>query len=908
MEMRKLLFNPFRRERKERDLDDEIRFYVETLAEEKTRAGMAPDEALRAARIQFGGIEQVKEQVRDVRPGAWLSTILQDLRYAARGLWNNPGFAVVVVLSLGIGIGANTAMFSVLNAVLLKPLPVARPEQLFALSNPLSRSSVKNIFSYPMFERMRNVAGNNGIAATSRVATVRALVEGDREPEPESAQLVSGEFFALAGLSPALGRMIGQEDNRSGGGQPVAVISHDLWLRRFGGSAAGVLGRGIALNGSHFTIVGVAPAGFTGMWLESRTDVWIPLVMQQAVHYSQNFSSMNADNDKPWVDQDGILWLNLIVRTKQNAAALDTVFRQSVAQMAEQIGNAEIRRLALQQRLSLDPIAQGFSGFLRRQFTGPLFALMAMVALVLLIACANTANLLLARANRRQREIALRLALGAGRGRLIRQLLTESLLLASIATAAGLAFSNAASELLVRTALGTTLGTTAGPTPISTGADARVLGFTVALSVFTTLLFGLTPAFRATRIDLEGALRAGARGVREGARINTQKLLVVSQMALALILAVTAVWFADSLRHLGNVRLGFDKEHVVTAWINPQSAGYPSDQLQQLYRRLVASVEAAPGVRSASVAMCGLASGCRDISDLRIVGYDARPGEQVLVQENYVGTEYFSTVGMRLLSGRNFSDRDSKDGASVAIVSESMARRYFPAGNAIGHRFGYTDIDAKPGTEIVGIVEDARVNSVRDEPPLMAYYPIRQGTVYGGSLEVRVTGDPAARVSEIRKAVMGVEPDLPIERITVLSEQVSGNLRQDRLIMWLTSAFGLLALGLGCFGLYGVMSYAVARRIGELGIRLALGAAESGLFRMVFGESLALIGAGLALGVPCIFAVARLVSGILFDVRANDPVLVGLAALALSATAALTAYFPARRASQISPVAALRYE
>jgi hypothetical protein len=348
--MRKLLFNPFQRERPRRemdqDLDDELQFYVEALAEEKTRAGMAPDEAIRAARIQFGGIEQVKEQVRDVRPGAWLAGLLQDLRYAVRGLWNNPGFALVVVLSLAIGIGANTALFSVLNAVLLRPLPVAHPEQLFALSNPLSRSSVKNIFSYPMFERMRNVAGRNGIAAMSRVADMRVLVDGDREPEPDSVQLVSGKFFGVTGLSPVLGRMIGTDDNRTGGGQPVAVISHDLWQHRFGGSA-GVLGRGIALNGSHFTIVGVAPAGFTGMWLESRTEIWIPLVMQQAVRYSQNFSAMNSNPDKPWIDQEGILWLNLVVRTKAHAVALDTVFRQSVAQLAENIGDPEIRRLAL---------------------------------------------------------------------------------------------------------------------------------------------------------------------------------------------------------------------------------------------------------------------------------------------------------------------------------------------------------------------------------------------------------------------------------------------------------------------------------------------------------------------------------------------------------------------------------
>jgi predicted permease len=902
--MRKLLFNPFHRERKEQDLDDELRFYVETLAEEKTRAGMAPADALRAARIQLGGVEQVKELVRDVRPGAWLSALMQDLRYAARGLWNNPGFAVVVVLSLAIAIGANTALFSVLNAVLLRPLPVAHPEQLFELSVPLSRSSVNDIFPYPMFERMRNVAGRNGIAAVSRPASVRVLVDGDREPEPDWVQLVSGEFFGVTGLQPALGRMLGPEDNLTSGGQPVAVISHDLWQRRFGGSA-GVLGRGLTMNGSHFTIVGVAPAGFTGAWLESRTDFLIPVVMQQAVHYAQYFSSSNADTEKPWAGQEGIRWLNLIVRTRAHGAALDAVFRQSLAQQAESIGNAEDRRRFLLQRLSLDPIAQGFSNFLRPRFRGPLFALMAMVGLVLLIACANTANLLLARANRRKREIAIRLALGAGRGRLIRQLLTESFLLASIAAAAGLAVSNGASELLVRG----TLGSTVGPASFSTGVDARVLSFTIALSVFTTLLFGLAPAFRATRVDLEGALRAGARGVRDGARINIQKLLVVSQMALTLTLAATAIWFADSLRHLAQVRLGFDKEHVVTVWINPQSAGYPTGQLPSLYRRLVENTKAVPGVRSASIAMCGLAVNCRSLSDIRIAGYEARPGEQVLVQFSMVGLKYFSTVGMHLLAGRDFTDRDSAQSTSVAIVNEAVARRYFPGGGAIGHRFGFTDRGAKADTEIVGIVEDARVNSAREDPPLMVYYPIQPGTViYGGSLEVRVAGDPAARIAEIRKAVVGVDRNLPIDRITVLSEQVSGNLRQDRLIMWLTSTFGLLALGLGCFGLYGVMSYAVGQRVGELGIRMALGAPESRLFRMVFGESLALIAAGLALGLPFVFAVSRVVSGILFGVKVNDPVLVGLAALALTGTAALTAFFPARRASHISPITALRYE
>ncbi len=900
--MKKIFFNPFRRERAEQDLDDELRFYVDTLAEEKTRAGMPPDEALRASRIQLGGIEQVKEQVRDVRPGAWLASILQDLRYAVRGIVNTPGFAVVIVVSLAIAIGANTALFSVLNAVLLRPLPVAHPGQLYALNMPLSRNSVKDIFSYPMFERMRDVTAANGIAALSRVMDTRVSVQGDAEPETDGVQLVSGEFFPLTGLAPALGRLLTPEDNRAPDGQPVAVISHDFWQRRFGGSST-VSGRGLTLNGAHVTIVGVAPAGFTGIWIESPTDIWIPVTMQQQVHYSQYFSAYDADFKRPWTEQETIFWLNLIERGKASQPALTNVFRQSAAQAAAQIGDPEARREVLRQYLAFDPAAQGFSA-LRARFATPLFAMMAMVGLVLLIACANTANLLLARGNRRANEIALRLSLGAGRMRIIRQLLTESFLLAALASAAGLGLARPAAGLLVRSAL----GANNGPAPFSTAADVRVLAFTVSMAILTTLIFGLAPAFRATRIDLEAALRAGARGVRDGSRFSTQKLLVVSQMALTLILIAGAIWFADSLRNLANVRLGFDKDHVLTVWLNPQSAGIPDSRLQEIYRQLVAGAEAVPGVRSASIAECGLASGCRNIADLRISGYDPKPDEKVAAEENFIDPAYFETVGMRLLEGRNFSDHDTKNSQPVAIVNQAFVRRYLSAGDAIGHRIGYTDTGAKIDTEIVGIVEDARVDSAREEAPVMVYYPVRQGAVFGGGLEVRVDGDPAVRIGEIRQAISRVSRAIPIRRITLLSEQVSGNFRQDRLIAGLTSAFGSLALGLGCFGLYGVMSYAVARRLGELGIRLALGAPGSRLFGMVFGESLLLITLGLAIGLPCVYAVSRAVAGILYDVKAGDPLMVGGAALILTATAALTAFFPAQRAARISPAAALRYE
>jgi predicted permease len=895
--MRKIVWSLFRRSRKERELDEELRFYVETLADEKVRAGMSADEALRAARIELGGMEQVKEQVRDVRPGAWLDGLLQDVRYALRGLASNPGFSVVAVVSLALGIGANSALFSVFNAVLLRTLPVAHPEQLFVLSLAESSYRRPDGFSYPLFQRMRGVTPT-GLAAMTRIARMHSTIDGDKETETRFVQLVSGDYFAVLGVSPALGRMLGPDDNR-GDGQLVAVISHGLWERRFGGSA-GVLGRGLTLNGAHVTIVGVAPAGFTGMWLESPADVWIPLPMQPIVRYAQNFSTSDgSDPAKPWLGQEEIRWLNLVVRGRANGGALDTVFRQSVPRQAEAISSPEARRLFLQLRLSLNPIARGFSN-LRGQYAAPLFALMVMVALVLLIACANTANLLLARSSRRKREMALRLALGATRGRLIRQLMTESFLLAAIAAAAGLAITSGVSGLLVR-------GVGIAQAAIPTGVDARVFGFTVAISVIITFLFGMAPAFHATRVEPESTLKTSARSVHFGARLNAQKLLIAAQMAWTLILVVGAMWFAESLRNLAKLNLGFDQEHVVTVWINPQSVGYPAGKLPALYQRLLESVEALPGVRSASVAVCGLVAGCRSTSDIQIAEYQARAGEQILVQENFVGLNYFSTVGMRLVAGRDFTDRDNDKAPLVAIVNEAFARRYFPRASPIGRRFGYTE---KADTEIVGVVEDARVNSVREEPPVMAYYPLpqQQESVYAGSLEVRVAGDSVSRVAEIRRAVSAVDGTLPIDRVTTLSTQVSGDLRQDRLIMWLASTFGLLAVGLASFGMYGVMSYAVARRTAELGIRLALGAPQGRLFWTVFGESLGLVAVGLIIGLPFVFAVSDEVSGMLVGGKANDPVLVCVAALGLASIAALAAYPPARRASHVDPVIALRYE
>ena len=452
--------------------------------------------------------------------------------------------------------------------------------------------------------------------------------------------------------------------------------------------------------------------------------------------------------------------------------------------------------------------------------------------------------------------------------------------------------------MLVSAALGVSAST------ITANLDWRVLGFTLAASIVTALLCGLAPALRATEIDLNTAAKSGARGVSARSRGNPQRFLVAAQIAFVFVLLVTAAWFSGSLRYLARLNLGYDRDQVVTVWVRPDLAGYSQERLPALHRRLVESLEALPGVQSAAYAMCGLASGCRTSSSVTIAGYQPAAGEDTQIQENRVGPHYFSTVGMRLLAGRDFTEHDKEKEPLVAIVNQTMARRYFPGGNAIGRRFGY----GKPNVEIVGIVADARINSEREAAPPMAFYPLAQGTAYGGCVEVRIAGDAAALIREIREAVMKTDASLPIDSIRTVRDQVNGNLRRDRLIVWLASAFGALALALACFGIYGTMSYAVARRTNEIGIHMALGAVPGRVFRLVFGESLALLGLGLLIGAPLVVAASRPVSRVVLGVDVGDPLIPVLAAVVVTLTAACAAYVPARRASRVDPMVALRYE
>ena len=897
--LRSLWRNLTERDRVDRDLDDEVRAVFDILVDEKVRGGLSLEQARRAATIELGRQHAITQQVREERAGATLDAVIKDVRYGARMLRANPGFTLVVVLSLAAGIGANSAIFSIANAMLLRTLPIAEPENVHVMRFE-SRLPVTPRASYKFFDQLRSgFPTRDGLAGMSRVARMRLPGDGG-EPQSAAVQLVTGEFFGVLRTVPQLGRMLTPDDNRAMGAHPVTVISDAFWRRRFN-AAADAVGRDIAFNGIHFTIVGVAPPGFSGVWLESPVEAWIPVMMQYDVKYTQNFSAENADMLAPWIPQDGLRWLDVLTRTdqpQQAEAALNATFRPMLLEQVDRISDVQQRALTLDRRIVLQPFGMGFSN-LREQFRTPLYALLGMMSLLLLIACANTANLLLARATSRQREMAVRLSIGASRGRIIGQLLIESVLLGTLAAAVGLAIAPLVSELLVRM----TIGVETGPLPFSVGVDTRVVLFTAAVTLLTSFLFGFAPAWRATDLSLSTSLKSSGRSTHQGAKLSLSKMLVIGQVALSLALAVGAGLFARSFNNLVTQPLGV-VDQVLSVAISPSIGGYKIEELPALYQRIIERVEAIPGVQSATIAMCGVMTGCRSNSDgIQISGYTAQPDEQVMFQENRVGPKYFTTVGMPIAAGRNFAEREVGSDAKIAIINETMARRYFKGRDPVGQRFGY---DKPDELEIVGVVKDARVNTVREEVPPMVFFPLDASPSYVGTMQVRAAGDPVLAGATIRRALNEVEPRLPVSSVTTIATLAANTLRQERLIARLTTVVGVLALGLASLGLYGLMAYAVKQRTAELGLRFALGAPRGRVLWMVFRESLMLVGVGLLIGVPLVLAASRLIGSMLFEVNPNDPLVIAIATAVLVAVGAWSGYLPAWRASRVDPLVALR--
>lgn len=819
-----------------------------------------------------------------------IDRLRSDVTYALRQWRRSPGFAIAALVSLALGIGANTALFSVLNAVLFRSLPVSAPSELFVVRKDAAVPSPQR-FAYRDFEAMRDSVARVDVAAMSQNARVNVIVGSNTEAQRANVQLVSGDFFHVMRVPPALGRLFGPDDDRTPGAHPIVVLSHAYWTTQFA-AASDVVGKTIALNGSRMTVVGVARAGFTGVVLEAPTDIWVPTMMQSDVRYHQNFSADdNGQPEKPWVPQDGISWLDVIVRTNGDTARIIGSFDGAY--------KTRLTPPVPGMRLVLDSFASGRSR-LRDRFTPTLYALMAMVVLVLIIACANTANLLLARSAARQRELAVRLAIGAGRRRLVQQLLTESVLLACVSAGGGLLLALWSADAIVALVVRSLTGS---PTSII-AIDARVLAFTMATSVFTGVLFGLAPVRRAMRLDLSAALKSGGKRAG-GTDAATGKFVIAAQVALSLLLVTGAGLFSRSLYNLAHVELGFQPENVVTIAVNPRTSGVTADALPALYRRVLDGIVALPTVKSAAWAECELAGGCRSASGGIVVsGYTPAPSEDVTFQENRVSAEYLQTVGLRLLRGRNFDASDRRETRKVAIVNEALVRRYFAGREPIGQRFGYQT----PDIEIVGVIANARVYTAREAAEPMAYYPIDQTAQYAASLSVRTVGDPQDALNSVRRALQAAAPNLIIERIATLEQRIDNNLTADRIAAMLAAAFGVLAVVLACVGVYALLSYSVARRTSEIGVRMALGARPVAVLRATLMESLRPIAIGLLIGIPLAAAAGRGVSNILFGVEPWDAQVVTVAAVAVLALGLSAAFIPAWRASRVDPIVALRQD
>ncbi len=854
-------------------------------------------------------------------------TLLQDLRYGIRLLRKNPAFAAVAVISLALGIGANTAIFTLIDAVMLRLLPVKEPGQLALFGRA---------FPYPRYEQFRDrnevFSGMFAVSALDQVnlGAASPSTHGE-EQQRASGRLVTGNYFSLLGVRPFLGRILTEEDDKVPGGHPVAVISHAFWKRRFGLDptvigrtiylGAGRLVWGVSMNeeevatsakapqgGTPFTIVGVAPPEFFGETVGDAPDFWIPMMMQAQVMPG-----------KEWLSRRDVGWVRIVARVKpgmsiaQAEAGMDVLFKQLITQELGSGITEEQRRFIQGMKLVLLP---GGKGFLReehgknsvtsvREFSDPLLILMAMVAVVLLIACANVANLLLARSTARRKEIAIRLSLGAGRLRLMRQLLTESVLLAFLGGAVGLLFAAWGTALLVSLVS----GFLSSPLAVTFRLDGRILAFTGGVSLLTGILFGLAPALRATQLELHPILKdsSGVSGGRQ--RHGLRKMLVVSQVVLSLLLLIAAILLVRTLQNLRAVDVGYSRENLLLIRIDPGTSGYRGPEIARLAQDLQHRFAAISGVRGATYSENGLFNGPESIGPINVDGNKQLSGGDILSHFDHAGPAYFGTVGIPVLLGRDISERDGVDSPRVAVINETMAQFYFPGVNPIGKRIFWIP-GGKLSLEVVGVVRNVQDHSVRWKPVRRFYVPFSQPIEPISTLvfEIRTLSRPEILIAALEREVREADPSIPILSIQTLDQTMERSFLLERIIATLASIFGAVALLLSTLGLYGVMSYATVRRTSEIGLRMALGAQTGDVIRMVLRESMTLVAAGIIIGIPAGLAATRFITSWLFGLKASDPPAIMTAVSLVAAVTVVAGYIPARRASRVDPMVALRCE
>lgn len=893
--------------------DDETELHLQLLAERFIGQGMRPEEAVLAARRQFGNPTLLQQRQREMRSFLLLSNVGRDLRFGARQLRRNPALTVIAVFSLALGIGANTAIFAVAKKVLLDSLPVSKPSELRLLTwvsgdeqpVPPVWGDVESAeggalrstaFSYPVLEELRKKTDVFQSLIAFKDIQLTVTVEGD--PQQVSGEMVSGDAFSGLGIEPILGRPITPADDAGPGKGPIAVISEGYWTEKFGRSSS-VLGTTIAVNGVPMTVVGVSPARFTGLQVGQRTQIFVPLTMQPILIPREQLTKSGGasllNNPQSW-------WVLILARLRPDVsesraqAALDVALRQSALAALPQARGIE------KLHLKLEPGNRGLD-YLKGQYARPSYVLLALSGLVLLLACVNLANLLLARGATRQREISTRLALGASRIHILRQLLLESLLLSSMGGVAGLALG-----YLMRNAIPRLLSAPGEPASMLVDFDGAVFVFTLLLVLGTGLLFGVVPAWQATRTEANTALKDAEHATASRHKKWLGKGLVVFQIALSTLLLIGAGLFVRTLVNLSRTPLGFRDDHILLFRLNPPRSRYSDESLVAFYRLLEERLTAVPGVRSVAMSNIAIIGDGHSGSSFHLSD-EAAQKKVESVQTNSVGANFFSTMGIPILQGRGFDAQDTATSPKVAVINRKLAQQFFPNENPIGRTFEANAADDPAPIQIVGIAADTKYADLRGDTPPTFYLPYLQKRRLGRMVvEIHTAADPNSILSQTRATVASLDRDLPLIDVRTMTEQVRSTMSTERTFAQLTSGFGLLALVLASIGIYGITSYTVARRTAEVGIRMAMGAKAHQVLSMVLSEVVWMALIGILLGMGGALVLARLLTVVLYGLKPSDPLTLTTSAALLMTFAILAGFGPAWRASRIDPIRALRHE
>jgi predicted permease len=834
-----------------------------------------------------------------------MGNFVQDLKYAFRTLGKNPGFTIVAVLTLALGIGANTAIFSLTDQVLLRLLPVTHPKELVILRSP-GPSPGRNwndgpggtSFSYPAYKDLRDQ--NQVLSGLLARFSTQVSVASNGSSELANGELVTGNYFTVLGVEPAMGRIFGAEDETAPGANPVVVLSYGYWKRRFG-LDPGILNKQLVVNGHSLTVVGVSRAGFSGVQVGLVPDLFIPITLKAQM--TPNWDGL-ADRNDHWLAMIGRLKPGMSI-ARAEAGVAPTYHAMLETESPAKKSNSKSRQEFLDRKLILDPGSKG-RPILQQDTKGPLLALMGMVGLVLMIACANLASLLVARGEARQREIALRLALGASRWRLVRQLISESLVLAAAGGVAGVMLASWTLGLIVKA-----IPENSGSSGLVARLDYRVLIFAAAVSILTGILFGLAPALRATRADIQTILKDQGSSVSAGrANVRTRKFLLASQIALTVVLLAAAGLFAHSLLNLNRQDLGVRPDHVLQFSISPELNGYTPAQSIVLVERIRKSIESLPGVRAVSASEIPMLANSNSSSNITVQGYKERENENMDVDQNWVGPDFLAAMGAPLMSGREIRESDTATSPSVAVVNEKFVQRFYAGRNPIGQNFGFGGgDDVKLDVQIVGVVKDSKNVDLRQEVRPYVLIPYSHSSHFGNAtFYVRTNQDPVSLATAVRKTVQDYDGKLSVFDLRTLTAQVDDIVFTDRLVTYFSLALGLLAALLAAIGLYGVMAYVVARRTREIGIRMALGASQRNVAGMVLQEIAGIAVVGLLVGLTAAYMLGRVLESLLFGVKASDPFVFLAATGLLIIVATLAGWLPARSAARVDPMVALRYE